>query len=78
MTWQFEVEHNYIEVQYTQNGMWYTVNDGATGNEAVITVNAGMGVRVRFRNAGNMYADEDEIRYYTSVKVVQFAIESAD
>lgn len=78
LTWQFEVEHNYIEVQYTQNGMWYTVNNGATGNEAVITVNAGMGVRVRFRNAGNMYADEDEIRYYTSVKVVQFAIESAD
>ena len=58
--------------------MWYTVNNGATGNEAVITVNAGMGVRVRFRNAGNMYADGDEIRYYTSVKVVQFAIESAD
>lgn len=78
LSWQFEVEHNYIEVQYTQNGMWYTVNYGATGNEAVITVNAGMGVRVRFRNAGNMYADGDEIRYYTSVKVVQFAIESAD
>lgn len=78
LTWQFEVEHNYIEVQYTQNGMWYTVNGSSSGNEAVITVNAGMGVHVRFRNVGNMYADEDEIRYYTSVKVVQFAIESAD
>lgn len=58
--------------------MWYTVNGSSSGNEAVITVNAGMGVRVRFRSVGNMYADEDEIRYYTSVKVVQFAIESAD
>ena len=78
LTWRFEVEHNYIEVQYTQHGMWYTVNGSSSGNEAVITVNAGMGVRVRFRSVGNMYADEDEIRYYTSVKVVQFAIESAD
>ena len=71
LTWQFEVEHNYIEVQYTQNGMWYTVNGSSSGNEAVITVNAGMGVRVRFRNG-------DEIRYSTSLKVAQFAIESAD
>lgn len=78
LSWQFETESNYVEVQYSQNGMWYTVNRSATTREVVITANAGMGVRVRFRNSGRMYAEGDDVRYYTSIRTDKFAIESAD
>lgn len=78
LAWQFEAEHNYIEVQYSQNGMWHTLSGSSSTKEAVITANAGMGVRVRFRNSGSMYAEGDEIRYSTSVRVVKFTIGSVD
>lgn len=44
LSWDYETDGSYVEVQYGQNGMWYTVNEQKHSGEYLLTANDGMSV----------------------------------
>lgn len=79
ISWDYETDGIYVEVQYGQNGMWFTVNEQQHSGEYLLTANDGMAVRMCIRSGGTMLASDDGlIKYAIAVTVNRFSIEEAD
>ena len=78
ISWDYETDGSYVEVQYGQNGMWFTVNQQKHSGEYLLTANDGMGVRMCIQSGGTMISGDEQIKYAISVTVNHFSIEEAD
>lgn len=78
ISWEYDTEGSYVEVQYGQNGMWYTVNEQKHSGSYLLTANDGMGVRMCIRSGGTVIIDGDEVKYGIGVTVHRFSIEEAE
>lgn len=52
ISWDYDTDGSYVEVQYMQNGFWYTINDQQHSGEYTLLANDGMGVRMRIQSGG--------------------------
>lgn len=77
ISWDYETDGNYVEVQYGQNAMWYTVNEQKHTGEYLLRANDGMSVRMCMRSGGSMYIENGETFYQANVTVIKFSIEEA-
>lgn len=50
--WDYDTDGSYVEVQYMQNGFWYTINDQHHSGEYTLLANDGMEVRMRIQSGG--------------------------
>ena len=78
LSWDYETDGSYVEVQYGQNGMWYTVNEQKHSGEYLLTANDGMSVRMCIQGSGTMFSGDGLIKYSIAVTVNRFSIEEAD
>lgn len=78
ISWDYDTEGSYVEVQYGQNGLWYTVNAQKHAGTYLLTANDGMGVRMCIQSGGSMILSDDEIKYGIGVTVYKFKIEEAE
>lgn len=79
ISWAYETEGNYVEVQYGQNGMWYTVNAQKHEGEYLLRANDGMAVRMLMRaNGYGTYDEHGNVEYAAGVTVNDFRIEEIE
>lgn len=69
---------NYVEVQYGQNAMWYTINGQRHSGEYLLRANDGMAVRIIMRANGRSINEDGEIKYEAGVTINDFRIEEAN
>lgn len=50
ISWDYETDGSYVEVQYGQNGVWYTINEQRRSGEFLLTANDNMTVRICIRS----------------------------
>ena len=73
IAWDYDTEGSYVEVQYGQNAMWYTIN-----GEYLLRANDGMAVRIIMRANGYSINDNGEVKYTAGVTVNDFCIEEVE
>lgn len=78
IAWDYDTEGSYVEVQYGQNAMWYTVNEQRHKGEYLLRANDGMAVRIIMRANGYSINDNGEVKYTAGVTVNDFRIEEAE
>ncbi len=78
IVWEYDTDSDYVEVQYGQNAMWYTINDQQHKGEYVLTANDGMTVRMFMRTGGSMFIENGETFYEANLTVTKFSIEEVD
>lgn len=78
ISWDYDTDLNYVEVQYGQNAMWYTVNEQRHTGEYLLRANDGMAVRIIMRANGRSVNENGEIKYVAGVTVNRFRIEEAE
>lgn len=78
ISWDYDTEGSYVEVQYGQNGLWHTINAQKHTGSYLLTANDGMGVRMCIQSGGSMILSDDEVKYGIDVTVYKFSIEEAD
>lgn len=75
ISWNYDTEQNYVEVQYGQNAMWYTINGQRHKGEYLLRANDGMAVRIIMRANGYGVYENGEVKYTAGVTVNDFRIE---
>lgn len=75
ISWAYDTESSYVEVQYGQNAMWYTVNAQQHEGEYILRANDGMSVRMLMRAGSGAYLENGEVHYRAGVTVRDFSIE---
>lgn len=78
LSWDYDTDGSYVEVQYGQNGMWHTVNEQKHSGEYLLTANDGMSVRMSIRSGGSVSYSDGQVKYSIGVTVNRFSIEEAD
>lgn len=78
ISWDYDTDVSYVEVQYQQNGFWYTINEQKHSGEYILTANDGMSVRMCIQSGGTMFFSDGLIKYSIAVTVNSFSIEEAD
>ena len=78
IAWDYDTEGSYVEVQYGQNAMWYTVNGQRHKGEYLLRANEGMAVRIIMRANGHGFYESGEMKYTAGVTVNDFCIEEAE
>ena len=78
LSWDYDTDGSYVEVQYGQNGMWHTVNEQKHSGEHLLTANDGMSVRMSIRSEGSVSYSDGQVKYSIGVTVNRFSIEEAD
>lgn len=78
IAWDYDTEGSYVEVQYGQNAMWYTVNGQRHKGEYLLRANEGMAVRIIMRANGHGFYESGEMKYTAGVTVNDFRIEEAE
>ena len=78
IVWDYDTEGSYVEVQYGQNAMWYTVNEQRHKGEYLLRANDGMAVRIIMRANGYSINDNGEVKYTAGVTVNDFRIEEVE
>ena len=78
LSWDYDTDGSYVEVQYGQNGMWYTINEQKHSGEYLLTANDGMSVRMCIRKGGSASYNDGVIKYSIGVTVNHFSIKEDD
>ena len=79
ISWDYDAGESYVEVQYGQNAMWYTINEQQYKGEYLLRANDGMAVRIVIRASGRgVYDEEGNVEYLAGVTVNDFRIEEAE
>ena len=78
ISWEYDTGQNYVEVQYGQNAMWYTINGQRHSGEYLLRANDGMAVRIIMRANGRSINEDGEIKYEAGVTINDFHIEEAN
>lgn len=77
ISWDYDTDGSYVEVQYMQNGFWYTINDQQHSGEYTLLANDGMGVRMRIQSGGKWMIVGEDLTYSIGVTVHRFNIREA-
>lgn len=79
ISWDYDAGESYVEVQYGQNAMWYTINEQQYKGEYLLRANDGMAVRIVIRASGRgVYDEEGNVEYLAGITVNDFRIEEAE
>jgi hypothetical protein len=74
ISWDYETDGSYVEVQYGQNGVWYTINEQRRSGEFLLTANDNMTVRMCIRSGGRASYSDGQTKYAIAVTVNRFNI----
>lgn len=70
ISWDYDTDGSYVEVQYMQNGFWYTINDQQHSGEYTLLANDGMGVRMRIQSGGKWMIVGEDLKYSIGVQFI--------